>query len=314
MIGEEDAWHVPVMVEEVKGHLVTGSTRVIIDMTVGTGGHALELLQASPEECMLIGLDLDGDALEIAAKRLDAFKDRVTLKKANFADVSRVIEESVPDLAGSVDAILLDCGISKKEIVESKRGFSFDRDGALDMRFDTSSGETAKSYLGKITVEELTELLRQYGERPHARKIAKTIMTRRHQGHMESTRDLADAVKSVVRARPAKSLARVFLAVRAAVNSEMENLATAIDAIPQVLRSGGRVSIISYHSVEDRVVKTLFNKHSGKCVCPPGRLVCNCGKKPCLKVLTRKPLSPTREEIVSNPSARSAKLRVAEKM
>ena len=314
MIDADDTMHVPVMVEEVKHYLVRPSTRIMVDMTVGTGGHALELLRAAPDQAVLVGLDLDSDALETAARRLAEYEDRVILRKANFREVEDVLEDALPGSLGNIDALLVDCGISKKEIVESRRGFSFDREGDLDMRFDTSSARTAKSFLRHMTIEELADLFRHYGEGAHARRIAKVLVGRRDQGRLESTLDLASAVKSVVRAKPAKSMARVFLAVRAAVNNEMENLAMAIEKVPRMLRSGGRVTVISYHSVEDRVVKTLFNKHSGKCVCPPGSLVCSCGKKQDLMVLTPKPLVPAREETASNPSARSAKLRVAEKM
>jgi len=305
------------MVEEVKHWLLRPSTRVVVDLTVGTGGHALELLKAAPPESVLVGLDLDEDALSVAAGRLAEFKDRVILRKANFRDLEDVLEDALPSGFGGpglADAILVDCGISRKEIVESRRGFSFDRDGDLDMRFDTSGGRTAKSMMRHMTVEEMTDLFRQYGEAPHARKLAKAMVLRRDEGRLESTLDLAAAVKSVVRARPAKSMARVFLAIRAAVNEEMENLTRALSAVPRVLRSGGRVSVISYHSVEDRVVKTLFRMHSGKCTCPPESLVCSCGKTQDLRVLTPKPLVPAWEETASNPSARSAKMRVAEKM
>jgi 16S rRNA (cytosine1402-N4)-methyltransferase len=314
LIKPDDSLHVPVMVEEVKHWLLRPSTRIVVDMTVGTGGHALELLKAAPAGSVLVGLDLDADALAVAAGRLAEFKDRVILRKANFRDLGDVLDDALPASLGSVDAILVDCGISRKEIVESRRGFSFDRDGDLDMRFDASGGRTAKAMLRHMTVEEMADLFRQYGEAPHARRLAKAMILRRDQGRLESTLDLAAAVKSVVRGRPAKSMARVFLAVRTAVNDEMANLSRALEAVPRALRSGGRVSVISYHSVEDRVVKTLFNKHSGKCTCPPESLVCSCGKKQDLMVLTRKPLVPAREETASNPSARSAKMRVAEKM
>jgi 16S rRNA (cytosine1402-N4)-methyltransferase len=307
----EEAWHAPVMIEEVKRYLVRDSARLIIDMTVGTGGHSLEMLRSAPAGCRLVGLDLDAEALEVARERLRGYGDRVTLVKANFADVMDVVSS---DVKGHADAVLIDCGISKLEIVTSRRGFSFDRDDALDMRFDASRGQSARDYLGDATVEELTELFKQYGELAHARRIAKVIAAKRGRGEMESTADLAGAVKSVVRAKQARSMARVFLAVRSVVNREVANLTRTIDVLPEVLATGGRACVISYHSVEDRVVKTLFNKHSGKCVCPPCSEVCSCGKRQVLKILTRKPLVPTVEEIAGNPSARSAKLRVAEKM
>jgi 16S rRNA (cytosine1402-N4)-methyltransferase len=225
-----------------------------------------------------------------------------------------MLEVLPDDVVGHIDAIVADCGISKREIVTSTRGFSFDRDGALDMRFDATGGLTARSYLAEASAEELTTLFRQYGEAGHARRIARSIVARRDRGEMESTLDLARAVKAVVRARQAKSLARVFLAIRAAVNREMENLSKAITALPQAMGAGGRAAIIAYHSVEDRVVKTLFNRYSGKCACPPCSEVCSCGAKQVFRVLTPKPLVASPAEIESNPSARSAKLRVAEKM
>ena len=307
----EEVLHIPVMVEEVKCYLIRPSVRLILDMTEGPGGHSLELLRAAPEGCRLVGLDLDAEALEIARDRLKEFGDRVTLIKANFADVL----DAVPsDMLGGVDAVVMDCGISKREIVTSRRGFSFDVDGPLDMRFDNSSGRTAKSYLRGASLEELTEIFREYGETANARRIAKAIGARTDRGAMESTLDLAAAVKSVIRGRQARSLARVFLAVRAAVNREKENLSDAVSAMPLLLSQGGRVAVISYHSVEDRVVKTLFNRFSGKCVQPPCSEVCSSEEEKVFRVLTRKPIAPSREEVASNPSARSAKLRVAEKM
>ncbi|MFZ1947584.1 MAG: 16S rRNA (cytosine(1402)-N(4))-methyltransferase RsmH [bacterium] len=308
---DDERWHVPVMVEEVKRFLIRDSTRAIVDMTAGTGGHLLELAKAAPEDCRIVGLDLDSDALGAAEGRLQTYKDRVTLRRANFKDVL----DAVPsDLVGRVDAALVDCGISRLEIVTTKRGFSFDREDSLDMRFDISGGQTAETYLGGATVDELARLFWQYGERGRSRRIARAVVAQRDRGEMSTTSDLARAVKSVVRAKQASSLARVFLAVRATVNKETENLTRAIEALPTLLAAGGRACIISYHSVEDRVVKTLFNRNSGKCVCPPCSEVCSCGKTKVFKILTPKPLVPTREEIASNPSARSAKLRVAEKM
>jgi 16S rRNA (cytosine1402-N4)-methyltransferase len=299
------------MVGEARQYLLRASTRVIVDCTVGTGGHADELLRASARNCCLIGIDLDDEALKIARLRLSRFGGRVILKKMNFAN----LESAVPQALGRrADAVLIDCGISKLQIVTSYRGFSFDRDGALDMRFDTAAPKTAKSFLEGVSAKELTELLRQFGERSKAKSIARAIARLRDTGSLGSTLDLTDAVKSVVRQKAAKSLARVFLAIRAVVNDELENLARALDVLPEVLTVGGRACVISYHSGEDRVVKTLFRKLSGRCVCPPGRMTCTCGKRALLRTLTRKPILPTPEEVALNPSARSAKMRVVEKM
>ena len=311
MGSDRETWHTPVMVEEVKRFLVTKSCRSILDCTVGTGGHAEEILSVSPKQCILIGLDLDQEALNIARRRLRRFKGKVILKKMNFAN----LQDAIPvRLQGKVDAVLLDCGISKLQIVTSDRGFSFDRDGDLDMRFDESTGKTAKSILRSISSQELTALIRQFGERARASRIANAIIRLRDEDRMDSTLDLARAVKAVARQRPARSLARVFLAVRSLVTNELENLTLALEALARVLSPGGRGCVISYHSVEDRVVKTSFRKFSGRCVCPPGRLICDCGRMSLLRILTPKPIVPTPEEVRDNPSARSAKMRVVEKM
>jgi 16S rRNA (cytosine1402-N4)-methyltransferase len=301
----------PVMVNEVQHYLITRSTRVIVDCTVGTGGHAETLLEASPRDCILIGIDLDSDALAIARERLLQFGERVVLKQMNFKDLKSAIPSG---FQGKVDALLIDCGISRLQIVTSNRGFSFDKDAPLDMRFDVTGGQTAARALDEISIEELRSRIAWFGERARAGRIARAIIKRRDAGGLKSTGDLAGAVKSVVRDRAAKSLARVFLAVRSYINNEIENLSEALDVLPEVLRGGGRACVISYHSLEDRVVKTSFRKYSGKCVCPPGRPVCDCGRASLFKILTPKPISPTAGEIRDNPSARSAKIRAVEKM
>ena len=301
----------PVMAEEVRDYLITQSTRLIVDCTVGTGGHAETLLKASPSDSTLIGIDLDRDALAIVRERLSRFGERVVLKQMNFRDLKSVIP---PDLEGRVDALLIDCGISRLQIVTSDRGFSFDKEAPLDMRFDVRTGMTAAGALDGMDVGELKNLFTRFGERTTAGRIARAIVRLRDAGELVSTADLARAVKSVVRYKAAKSLARIFLAVRSLVNSEIENLRAALDVLPEVLGRGGRACVISYHSEEDRVVKTSFKKYSGKCVCPPGRPVCDCGRASVFKILTPKPISPSDGEIRDNPSARSAKIRVVEKM
>jgi 16S rRNA (cytosine1402-N4)-methyltransferase len=299
------------MAEEVQRYLVTTSTKVIVDCTVGTGGHAEKLLEASSPSSMLIGMDLDDDALVIAGERLSRFGDRVMLRKMNFRDLLKAIPGY---LVGKVDALLIDCGISMLQIVRSDRGFSFDRDGDLDMRFDRGAGRTASSVLAEMDTKQIRELLIRFGEGGNAARISRAVVKARDDGRLKTTGDLAELVKAVVKARPAKSLARVFLAIRSRVNEEIENLTAALEVLPDVLAVGGRACVIAYHSAEDSVTKAYFRKYSGKCVCPPGRLVCDCGKVPLLKVLTPKPVVPAAEETRRNPSARSARIRVVEKM
>lgn len=308
---EHQTCHVPVMLEEVQRYLVTAATRVIVDCTVGTGGHAEKLLETSSSESILIGIDLDGEALAIAGERLSRYGERVVLRKMNFRDLLRGIPK---ELVGKVDALLIDCGISMLQIVRSSRGFSFDRDGDLDMRFDQTAALTAASVLAGADARELRELFREFGEGAAAGRIARAVVRMRDEEGLTTTGDLAMAVKTVVKTRAAKSLARVFLAIRSRVNNELDNLAAALEALPEVLAVGGRACVIAYHSAEDSVAKTYFRKYSGKCVCPPERLVCDCGKVPLLRVLTPKPVVPTAEETRRNPSARSARIRVVEKM
>jgi 16S rRNA (cytosine1402-N4)-methyltransferase len=303
--------HVPVMVEEVRRFLVSESTHLVMDCTVGCGGHAASILGSAPGDCVLYGLDLDDQALLHAGKRLAGFGKRVNLKRMNFKDLEMALPQN---LVGKVDALLIDCGISMLQIVTPDRGFSFDREGDLDMRFDSAGPSTAATLLSGMDVEELRNLLLRFGQRAGAKRIAQAIVRRRDAGELRTTLDLAAAIKSVVKTGVARALARCFLAIRASVNRELENLAEALDAVPRVLAKGGRACVISYHSDEDRVTKQQMRRYSGKCVCPPGRIVCDCGKAAMLKILTPKPLMPSAEEIRRNPSARSARTRVIEKM
>ncbi len=302
-------WHSPVMADVVTRFLIRPTTDVIVDCTVGTAGHALEMLNKASEKSILIGIDMDESALAIASARLRQYGDRVVLKRGNFARLSQLLGP----YSGKVGAVLIDCGISKLQIVTSDRGFSFDREGRLDMRFDTGAGMTAEDVLNSISFRKLKELLSSFGE-ARAVAVARAILKRRDSGRLATTLDLASAVKAVVKRQQAKSLARVFLAIRAYVNHELENLKQAVDSLKDVLNRGGRACIITYHSAEDAIVKTAFRKYSGRCVCPPGTLVCNCGRVEVFRLLTRKPLTPSADEIATNPSARSAKVRVVEKM
>lgn len=300
--------HVPVMVEAVVNHLIKPSTRLIVDCTFGTGGHALELLRRAPDSALLIGIDLDEEALKIGEKRLDRYRGRVLLKKGNFGEISTILA----DYAGKVDALLIDCGVSNLQLMEPRRGFSFDREGPLDMRFDRDAEVDAAKLLAKCSFAELSDLFSKFGEK-RSREIARIVIQRRDQGQIKTTLDLADAVKSVVKIRPAKSLARVFLAIRSSANRELENLTNALDSLCDVMNKGGRVCVITYHSLEDRIVKDAFKKYSGRCICPPGSLSCKCGKVSAFRLVTKKPLTPDRDEVERNPCARSAKMRVMER-
>jgi len=307
----ERACHVPVMVAETKKFLITPCTQVIVDATVGLGGHAEALLDAAPASCVLVGIDLDDDALSFTENRLERFGERVVLMKMNYGDLS----DRIPSrFGGRVDGLLVDCGISGLQIVTSDRGFSFDREGVLDMRFDRLAGETAGELLGAMDLKELTALLREFGEGRLAKRIARSILDARDGAGLITTLDLSRAVKAVVKQRPARSLARVYLALRATVNSELAGLERLMESLPVLMGKGGRVCVITYHSLEDRIVKRAFRRLSGECVCPPGMPVCRCGRVEVFKVLTPRPVTPQPEEVKANVSARSAKLRAAEKI
>jgi 16S rRNA (cytosine1402-N4)-methyltransferase len=299
------------MVGETRKFLITPRSEVIVDATVGLGGHAEAILEAAPLNCVLVGIDLDDDALSYTAKRLERFGERLVLRKMNYGDLA---DRLPSEFACRIDGLLVDCGISGLQIVTSDRGFSFDRDGELDMRFDRFGGTSAGALLGTMNLDGLTALLREFGEGRLAKRIARSILEARDGAGLSSTLDLSRAVKAVVKQKPAKSLARVFLAMRATVNSELESLAKLMDSLPDLVRDGGRVCVITYHSLEDRIVKQAFRRLSGRCVCPPGMPACNCGKVSAFKVLTPKPITPQPEEVKANVSARSAKLRVAEKI
>ncbi len=306
---EHRNWHVPVMADKITQLLIRPSTHIVVDCTVGTGGHSLAILEAAGKQTILVGIDMDENALAIARERLKPLGRRVILKRGNYGKITELLK----DYLGRVDSLLIDCGISRLQITNSDRGFSFDHEGPLDMRFDNAASMTAEKLLKGISFEELRSLLSHFGE-PRASSIAKAILERRDSGKLSTTLDLAGAVKAVVKRKQAKSLARVFLAIRACVNNELENLKSALESLKNVLGKGGRACVITYHSAEDTIVKQAFRKYSGKCICPPGSITCRCGRIGIFRQLTRKPLVPSADEIRGNPSARSAKIRVVEKM
>lgn len=306
--------HVPVLLREAIEYLAPRAGGVYVDGTVGAGGHAEELLRRSAPDGVLIGLDRDDEAVERSMKRLSSFEGRAVLRQANFRDVDRVLA----DLGiGAVDGVLLDLGVSWFHLRTPERGFSFLLDGPLDMRMDRRGGRTAADLVNRLPRQELARIIREYGEEQKAGAIARAIERGRVRGPITSTLQLAEIISSVYpphlprRIHPAT---RTFQALRIAVNDEVESLREGLKKAHRVLKPGGRMVVISFHSLEDRVVKQLFASWARGCTCPPRVPVCVCGLKPGVKVLTKKPVLPSEEEVERNPAARSAKLRAAEKI
>lgn len=279
-----------------------------MDATVGAGGHARALLEAGPE-IDLLGLDRDPDALAIARGRLAPFGDRVRLLPADFGDLGTVLEGTPHP-----DAILADLGVSSMQLEEAARGFSFRRDGPLDMRM-SRSGRSAADVVATASADELSRIFFEYGEEWMAVKIARAILEERSRGPITSTRQLARLVAQTKGDREKIDPAtKVFQALRIEVNEELQSLSRFLAAAVEKLNAGGRLAVVSYHSLEDRLVKEAFRRESGVCLCPPKLPVCVCGARRALDVLTRRPVRPSEAEVRRNPRSRSARLRAAAKI
>lgn len=307
--------HRAVMLHEVVSKLVCGAHSVYMDCTLGAGGHTRALLQARPAPRMVIGLDRDPVCIAAARQWGLAWQARFLPVHGDFRYLARLLTTlGYP----RVDGILFDLGVSSYQLDAAARGFSFRLDGPLDMRMDTTQEDTACSLVNQESVERLCDILRTLGEERWAKPVARAIVAERHRAPITRTRHLADLVaRTIPRAawpRDIHPATRVFQALRMAVNDELQAL---IDALPQAvaaLRPGGRVGVIAFHSLEDRQVKRFFAQEAKGCVCPPRLPQCVCDRQPRLKLLTRKPLVPSPQEVWSNPRSRSARLRVAEKL
>ena len=308
----ESAPHLPVLLEEAVSQLVTDPEGIYLDGTIGYGGHAEEILKRLSPNGRLIGIDLDPYALEYTQKRLSATQISYSLHHGNFREYPNLLQKlGIEDLTG----ILFDLGSSSSQINTGHRGFSFQSDAPLDMRFNPETGINAYEYLNMSDADEIGSTLHLYGEERHYRKIARTICGAARKGKMNTTFELKQAVESVVNPRfLTKSLARVFQAVRIKINDEIDTIRETLINSERWLKSSGRIAVISFHSIEDRIVKHFFAKSSISCVCPREFPVCVCDTVPALKVLTRKPIFPGKSEIRNNSRSRSAKLRVAERV
>lgn len=308
--------HKPVLLEECIASLNIDKNGTYVDGTLGGAGHSLEIIKRL-DHGTLIGIDQDAAAIETAGKRLREVQNNANLViiKGNFRDMAELVRERGID---KVDGILLDIGVSSYQLDEAERGFSYQKDAPLDMRMDRSNSLNAATIVNTYDEKDIRDIIRQYGEEKWAARIASFIVRARSERRIETTGQLADIIKAAIPANarregphPAK---RTFQALRIAVNDELGALSDAIGAAVSLLKRGRRLSIITFHSLEDRIVKTEFQKREKPCTCPPSFPVCVCGKKPELSVLTKKPVLPSAAEVARNPRARSAKLRTAMKL
>jgi 16S rRNA (cytosine1402-N4)-methyltransferase len=314
---DQGSVHIPVMADEVVAALAPAPGRQYVDATLGGGGHAERILEASDPDGRLLGLDADGAAIARVRGRLGArYGDRLELRQANFRELRSVAADAG---FGAVDGCLFDLGLSSFQLADDERGFGFRTGGPLDMRFDTGRGVPASELLATLDIDELTAVFRRYGEEPFAGRIARAIVESRRTAPVRTAEDLAALVARVApgrapgrrRVHPAT---RVFQALRIAVNEELDALQAGVAAAVDLLRPGGRLVVLSYHSLEDRIVKRFFQAERRGCICPPESPVCVCGRKPRLRLLSAKGTTPSAMEIAANPRARSARLRAAERI
>lgn len=306
--------HTSVLLHEVLSFLKLSRNSVVIDATLGLGGHSEAILEHF-DNTRVIGIDQDQQAAILASKRLSPFGDRFQAVHSNFSEIRKVAAEKK---LKSVDAVIADLGVSSMQLDDPERGFSFRRDAPLDMRMDTASGETAAELLQRLNEEEIANLIYRYGEERKSRRVARLIVERRQTGQpIQTTAELARLVEKALGRSPRDKIhpaTRTFQALRIAVNDELEILDDFIKDSVDLLKPKGTLCIITFHSLEDRIVKQAFQKLSGKCFCPSRIPSCVCGAVKRVEVLTRKPVVPTEAEMNENPRSRSAKLRVCRKL
>lgn len=316
--------HIPVLLEETIDGLHLKKGMVVVDATLGGGGHARAVLERIAPEGRLIGIDADTQALERFGKRAeteslfaDALRDgKLMLWHGNYSDLGGALEEARVSCA---DAIMADLGFSSDQIESSERGFSFQKDGPLDMRLNQEEALTAELIVNGYTVSDLERIFREYGEESEARRIAKVIVEEREKQSFRTTKELADLIERAYPARKRRAMkihpsTKVFQALRIAVNREFEHLEIFLKEAVERLSLGGRLAVITFHSGEDRIVKRFFRDQSRGCICPAGFPVCRCGHVATIAVVTKRPIVPGDDEVGKNPRARSAKLRIVEKV
>ncbi|MBQ5987316.1 MAG: 16S rRNA (cytosine(1402)-N(4))-methyltransferase RsmH [Clostridia bacterium] len=307
--------HVPIMVREVLSLLAPERGGVFVDGTLGGGGHAEAVLNALPEDGRLFGIDRDDEALAAAGARLAPFGERFTAIKGNFFEMKPLLAAKGVE---RVDGILLDLGVSSHQLDKAERGFSYKAEAPLDMRMDQTAPLDAYTVVNTWPKDELVHIFYEYGEERFSQRIAERIVSERQRHAIETTTELAALVKDAIPAKfrnePQHPARRVFQAIRIAVNGELDGLSDAIDSAASLLNPGGRLAILTFHSLEDRIVKNAFRRMENPCTCPKSAPVCVCGKKPTARVLTRHPLTADETEQTENTRSTCAKLRAIEKL
>ncbi len=309
--------HQPVLYHEIIHALQPKNAGRYVDGTLGAGGHARRILEACAPDGCLLGLDVDPQALALARETLAPYGERARLIQTSYDSLAETLREIGWD---KVDGILLDLGLSSMQLDTPERGFSFQHDAPLDMRFDPASPTTAADLVNTLPGDELADLIYRYGEERASRKIAQAIVKARP---LQTTRQLAAVIEAVLprkgsfdkrRTKHIHPATRTFQALRIAVNEELDRVENVLPQAVAALKSGGKLAIISFHSLEDRIVKVYFRRESRDCICPPKQPICTCGHKATLKEISKKPIIPGEAEMEANPRARSAKLRIAEKL
>ena len=308
--------HRPVLLTELLGALAVRANGTYVDANLGGGGHAEAVLQSAGPNGLLLGIDADGGAIAMSRARLARFGERLS----TFHGSSSHLASAITDAGFSeVDGVYFDLGLSSDQLVDRERGFGIRAGGLLDLRFDTRTGESAAELIAQASAAELEQIFRDYGEEPHAAKIARAIVATRESAPITTAEELAALVEQSVPKRygpPSRihPATRVFQALRIAVNDELTALSTALAAAIAALRVGGRVVVLTYHSLEDRIVKQAFAAAARVCICPPRVPVCTCTNQATLRLITKHPITASDEEIAANPRSRSAKLRAAERL
>jgi 16S rRNA (cytosine1402-N4)-methyltransferase len=306
--GNLEVSHQPVLLAESVLQLALQEGGIYLDGTNGEGGHSEAILQAAPQVKVVFGIDLDARSLETSRSRLATFGSRFISAQGNYADMAGLADEKG---IASVDGVLLDLGFSSRQVESPGYGLSFQVDEPLDMRYDLEGPLTAEEIVNTYDERELGQLIRRYGEEPRGMSVARAIVKERP---VTTTGQLASIIGAVLGRRPGQRVnpaTKTFQALRIAVNDEFSNIERGLDAAVGLLAPGGRLVVISYHSLEDRIVKSFFRRESATCVCPPGLPVCVCGQTPRLKIINRRVIKPSNEEVQANPRSRSAKLRSA---
>lgn len=309
-----DFKHISVLLDETIDGLDIKPDGIYVDGTLGGGGHSYEILRRLSPKGRLIGIDQDGEALKAAGERLKKIENQITLVRSNYCEIDKVLKELNVE---KVDGILLDIGVSSYQLDNLERGFSYKSDAPLDMRMDTRQELTAADVVNTYSENELFKIIKDYGEDKFAKNIAKHIVLARKEKPLETTKELSEVIKRAipmkVQAKGGHPAKKTFQAIRIEVNQELTVLKESIDKMIDLLKPNGRICIITFHSLEDRIVKTKFRENENPCTCPPNFPVCVCGKKSKGKVITRKPIIPSEDEIEENKRAKSSKLRIFER-